>query len=82
LRDTRTHEAGNASLRTALLAAVERSGKLDPLILAPRRKHDRTRYRAKRAAARRERAKREEEGSDGEAVLVAVLPVHTSGSDS
>jgi hypothetical protein len=41
-------------MRDALSAAVERSGKLDPLIVAPRRpKRSRTRYRAKRAAARR-----------------------------
>ncbi len=48
-------EAGQASLREALIAAVEKSGKLDPLIVAPRRqKRSRTRYRAKRAEARRE----------------------------
>jgi len=42
-------------MREALVAAAERSGKLDPLIVAPRRpKRDRTRYRAKRAEARRE----------------------------
>lgn len=35
-------EAGNASLRAALLAAVERSGKLDALIVrAPRRSRKR-----------------------------------------
>jgi hypothetical protein len=42
-------------MRDALSAAVERFGKLDPLIVATRRpKRSRTRYRAKRAAARRE----------------------------
>ncbi len=51
--------AGQASMREALLAAVERSGKLDPLIVAPRRpkrKHggalSLARRRAKRAAVR------------------------------
>jgi hypothetical protein len=47
--------AGQASLRKALIAAVAKSGKLDPLIAElERRKRNRTRYRPKRAAARRE----------------------------
>ncbi len=42
-------------MRDALVAAVDRSGRLDPLILAPRRpKRNRARYRAKRTESRRE----------------------------
>jgi type II secretory pathway component PulF len=52
---TRMSEAGQASLRKALIAAVERSGRLDHLIAElERRKRNRARYRAKRAEARRE----------------------------
>ena len=47
--------AGQASIAKALLAAVEKSGRLDPLIAElERRKARTTRYRAKRAEARRE----------------------------
>ena len=47
--------ARQASMRDALVAAVDRSGRLDPLILAPRRpKRNRARYRAKRTESRRE----------------------------
>ena len=43
------------TIRDALTAAIERSGRLDPLIAElERRKEARTRYRAKRAKARRE----------------------------
>ena len=44
------------TLREALIAAVERSGKLDDLITEAqrRKKRNRSRYRAKRAAARRD----------------------------
>ena len=52
---TRTSEAGQASLRKALIAAVAKSGKLDPLITELERRKARTaRYRAKRAQARRD----------------------------
>jgi len=45
--------AGQASMRDALVAAIERSGRLDPLILAPRRpKRNRARYQAKRTESR------------------------------
>jgi hypothetical protein len=47
--------AGQASIRKALIAVVAKSGKLDPLIAELGRRKARTaRYRAKRAAARRE----------------------------
>jgi hypothetical protein len=47
--------AGQASLRKALIAAVAKSGKLDPLIAELERRKARTaHYRAKRAEARRE----------------------------
>ena len=44
--------AGQASLREALIAAVEKSGKIDPLIVAPRR-----RKRGPAARRRHERRK-------------------------
>jgi hypothetical protein len=47
--------AGQASLRKALIAAVAKSGKLDPIIAELERRKARTaRYRARRAEARRE----------------------------
>jgi hypothetical protein len=47
--------AGQASMRKALIAAVAKSGRLDPLIAELERRKARTaRYRAKRAQARRE----------------------------
>ena len=47
--------AGQASMREALIAAVAKSGRLDPLIAELERRKARTaRYRAKRAQARRE----------------------------
>jgi hypothetical protein len=50
-----TRAQAGKNLRDALTELIERSGRLDSLILAPqRRKRDRTRYRAKRAEARRE----------------------------
>ena len=47
--------AGQASVKGTLIAAVTKSGKLDPLIAELARRKARTgRYRAKRAAARRQ----------------------------
>jgi hypothetical protein len=50
-----TRAQAGKNLRDALTAAIERSGRLDPLLKdLERRKQARTRYRAKRAEARRE----------------------------
>jgi hypothetical protein len=51
-----TSLAGQASLRKALIAAVAKSGKLDPIIAELERRKARTaRYRSNRAGARRGR---------------------------
>jgi hypothetical protein len=49
-----TRAQAGKNLRDALTAAIERSGRLDPLIAELERRKARTRYRAKRAEARRE----------------------------
>jgi hypothetical protein len=49
-----TRAQAGKNLRDALIAAIQRSGRLDPLLKErERRKRSRTRYRAKRTEARR-----------------------------